>query len=73
MNENKMAEVAKLFGKKLGEEFRVRRNYYLSCITVKAKFIDKGFQVFYEGSDYWQYCSEGLVDLLIGKAVIVYD
>jgi hypothetical protein len=71
MNNNKMAEVAKLFGKKMGEEFRMRRNYYLSCSTVRAKFIDKGFQVLYDGSDYWQYRPESLVDLITGKAVIV--
>jgi hypothetical protein len=55
----------------MGEEFAVRRDYYLSCRTVKAKFIDKGFQVLYDGCDYWTYSPDSLVDLLTGKAVIV--
>jgi hypothetical protein len=73
---NKMEQVAAMFGKKLGEEFTVNRNYYLSCSTVRAKFIDKGFQVLYvskKGRDYWTYNPDSLVDLLIGKAVIVDD
>ena len=73
MVENKMEQVAQMFGKKLGEVFRVRRNYYLSCSTVKAKFIDTGFQVFYEGNDYWEYRSDRLVDLLAGRAEIVEE
>lgn len=71
MAKNKMEAVAQLFDKNLDEEFRVRRCYYLSCCTVKAKFIDKGFQVLYEGCDYWTYSPDSLVDLLIGRAVIV--
>ena len=71
MTENKMKEVAAMFGKELGEEFKVRRKYYLSCSTVKARFIDKGFQVLYDGSDYWTFNFERLVDLLTGEAVII--
>lgn len=70
---NKMKLVAALFGRELGDEFRVKRNYYLSCNTVKARFIDEGFQILWDGNDYWTYHPESLVALLTGRAAIVDD
>lgn len=66
-----MEQVAALFGKKLDEEFRIRKNCYISCSTVKARFMDKGFQILYDGCDYWTYNPERLSELITGEAVIV--
>jgi hypothetical protein len=68
MSENKMAEVAKLFGKKLGEEFTVKNKYKVEwhCKFTKngLMYLDKTFFDWQESGDYLlQY-------LLTGKAVI---
>jgi hypothetical protein len=70
MAENKMAEVAKLFSKKLGERFKVKRDnevfdcaitrYGIYCFSVyENPYIDLNAFVLY--------------DLLTGEAVIVDD
>jgi hypothetical protein len=62
---NHMAEVAKILGKKIGEEFRIR--------GVKAKLCEDGLYVEYNSSysNGWILNDRLLVDLLIGKAVII--
>jgi hypothetical protein len=66
--ENKMAEVAKLFGKKLNERFTVRYdNSLFDC-----KFTDCGFTAYgaYD-NPYLDFDTFILQDLLVGRAVIV--
>jgi hypothetical protein len=63
MNENKMAEVAKMFGKELGEEFKILykdENY-------TAYFRNEGLRV--RGLFYLTW-DNALVALLTGRAVI---
>jgi hypothetical protein len=71
MAENKMAEVAKLFGKKLGEEFTVKDKYKTEwhCKFTKRGllYLDKTFFDWQESGDYL------LQFLLTGKAVIIDD
>ena len=64
MVENKMAEVAALFGKKLGEEFTVKNQ---RSIYYHLAFTDKGLTVFGNNKD------TTLRQLLTGEAVIVDD
>ena len=64
MNDNKIEQVAKLFGKKLGEEFKIRykdENY-------TAYFRNEGLRVRGLFCLTWD---NALVALLTGKAVIV--
>ena len=66
MAENKMAEVAKLFGKKLGEEFKIRykdENYI-------AYFQNEGLRV--RGLFFLMW-DNAFMALLTGRAVIVDD
>jgi hypothetical protein len=66
MAENKMAEVAKMFGKELGEEFKILykdENY-------TAYFRNEGLRVRGLFCLTWD---NALVALLTGKAVIVDD
>jgi hypothetical protein len=66
MNNNKMAEVAKMFGKELGEEFKILykdENY-------TAYFRKEGLRVRGLFCLTWD---NALVALLTGKAVIVDD
>jgi hypothetical protein len=66
MNDNKMAEVAKMFGKELGEEFKILykdENY-------TAYFRKEGLRVRGLFCLTWD---NALVALLTGKAVIVDD
>ena len=66
MTENKMEQVAALFGKKLGEEFKVRGAFG----EYKAYFDKGGFMV--ARKDLW-CANSSLVDLLTGQAEIVED
>jgi len=68
MAENKMAQVAALFGKKLNERFTVR---YDNCLF-DCKFTDCGF-ISYGAYDnpYLDFDTFILQDLLVGRAVIV--
>jgi hypothetical protein len=66
MNNNKMAEVAKMFGKELGEEFKILykdENY-------TAYFRKEGLRVRGLFCLTWD---NALVALLTGKAVIIDD
>jgi hypothetical protein len=69
MNENKMAEVAKLFGKHLGEEFTVKYQVskYKWYIVDNIAFADNGLTYRGKRSDVI------LRQLLTGQAVIVDD
>jgi hypothetical protein len=66
---NKMAEVAAMFGKKLGEEFSVKYQIskYKWCIEYHLAFTDKGITHYGKSKDII------LRQLLTGKAVIVDD
>lgn len=64
MADNKMAEVAKMFGKKIGERFTVRHDNCLFDCT----FADCGFIVYGAYDDFDAFL---LHYLLIGRAVIV--
>lgn len=61
---NKMAEVAKMFGKKIGERFTVRHDNCLFDCT----FADCGFIVYGAYDDFDAFL---LHYLLIGRAVII--
>ena len=66
MASNKMAQVAALFGKTLGEEFTV----VIWDGMGKCKFTDEGLKIKYpEG--YWHKSDNWLRCLLIGEAMIV--
>jgi len=68
MNENRMAEVAKLFGKKLNERFTVRYDNHL----FECKFTDYGFYSYGEYENpYLDFDAFILRDLLVGRAVTV--
>lgn len=71
MAENKMAEVAKLFGKNLGEEFSGKDKYKAvwHCKFTKRglMYLDKTFFDWQESGDYL------LQFLLTGEVVIVDD
>ena len=67
-DKNKMAEVAKLFGKKLGEEFKIKYGVGLDYEAV-VKFTEKNFRVYH--LSYWGWDNNLLAELLTGKAVIV--
>jgi hypothetical protein len=71
MGENHMAEVAKIFGKKLGEEFAVIDKYKTEwhCKFTKngLMYLDKTFFDWQESGDYL------LQFLLTGGAVIVNE
>ena len=65
MADNKMAEVAHLFGKKLGEEFTLR---YGSAV-VKAEFNFDGLYI--TTKNFYAIHANWLQHLLTGSAVIV--
>ena len=69
MNENKMAEVAKLFGKKLGKRFTV--NFYNRLFDVA--FEPYGLRVFSDEIFEDELSRLLLEGLIIGNAVIVND
>jgi hypothetical protein len=68
MTENKMAEVARLFGKKLDKRF----TFVYHGGTYDAKFTTAGLWVFYDFIDFDEaYEALMLKELLTGEAVIV--
>ncbi|MBO5629628.1 MAG: hypothetical protein J5965_11200 [Aeriscardovia sp.] len=70
-SKNKMEEIAKLFGKKLDEEFKIKYGDGLA-FEAAVKFTKKNFRVKHLPlQDYWSWDNELLADLLTGKAVIV--
>lgn len=70
MIENKMAEVAKLFGKELGERFKVKVNNQI----YDCSFKEYGFDSYgaYE-NPYLDFDAFILQELLTGTAVIIND
>lgn len=68
MAENKMEQIAKLFGKKLYERFTVR---YDNCLF-DCQFREHGFVTYgaYE-NPYLDFDTFILQDLLVGRAVII--
>jgi hypothetical protein len=82
MAENKMEQVAKLFGKKLGEEFSVllQGEYTINAKVNsiwRMKFMHRGLYIYIPngGPDggWWAFNRPVLSDLLTGKAEIVED
>ncbi len=69
MNENKMVEVAKLFGKKLGERFTVN----IRGTRYEARFLGRGFEVIGAENPYVDIDAYVLFDLLAGYAEVVDD
>lgn len=69
MNDNKMETVAKLFGKKLGEEFKIK--LFTGRVWI-AKFTSNGLKHCHNDSE-WLRANDYLNDLLTGRAVIVDD
>jgi uncharacterized metal-binding protein len=67
--ENKMAKVAELFGKKLGERFCIIRY----GDRYDARFLERGFEVYGLENPYVDVDSFVLADLLAGRAEIVED
>ena len=77
---NHMEEVAKMFGKKLGEEFSVRLygeytiNAGVNSIW-RMKFMHRGLYIYIPNGDpnggWWAFNRPVLSDLLTGKAEIV--
>ncbi len=72
MNENRMAEVAKLFDKELGEEFRIKdlitENIYI------AVFNNYGMRAYVEGvPSTWTPRRDMVMRLIVGEAVIIDD
>lgn len=68
MNDNKMAEVAALFGKKLGEQFHIKinRNIYTVKLTRQGLKALTNYNA-------WESINLHMSKLLTGTAVIVND
>lgn len=74
MAENKMAEVAAMFGKKLGEPFEVGICGELKSKRHKCKLTEGGLYEWYEDWQKWVFDPEDILhDLLTGEAEIVED
>lgn len=69
MAENKMAQVAELFGKKLNERFTISRHGH----KYEARFFSEGFEVLGLENPYVDTDPFVLMDLLIGEAEITRD
>lgn len=67
MAENRMTEVAALFGKTLGEEFVVVKEGFM----YKVKFTEKDFRVMAPGMKHFSWNDTLLKDLITGQAEIV--
>ena len=68
MAENKMAEVAKIFGKKLNERFTISRYGY----KYEARFFNEGFETYGRFENpYVDVDPFVLMDLLTGEAEII--
>ena len=69
MAENKMERIAQMFGRKLDEEFYLKR---MDAIY-KAKFTNDGLELYDSLFEQWAIVSEALSDILTGWAEIVED
>lgn len=77
MAENKMEQVAKLFGKELGEEFKIKRFRYSSdgnrlTFVNDARFSENGLEIYDTRFEQWRVFSEEIREILTGQAVIIY-
>ena len=72
-NTNRMTEVAQMFGKKLGEDFIIKRKF---GFDFEGHFSEKGFEYWGEDTNgkCW-YSDNGrlILELLTGKAVIINE
>lgn len=78
MTNNKMGQVAAMFGKKLGEEFKIKRfRYSLDgnklAIVNDARFSENGLEIYDTRFEQWRVFSEESREILTGEAVIVDD
>jgi endo-1,4-beta-D-glucanase Y len=64
---NKMEQIAKMFGKELGEEFKIK--VFTDRVWI-AKFTSEGLKNCHKNSE-WLMASDYLNDLLTGEAVII--
>lgn len=72
MNENRMAEVAKLFGKKLDEEFKIKD--LSTGIIYIASFNNYGMRMYVGGfPNSWKPSWDMVMRLIIGKSAVVVD
>jgi hypothetical protein len=67
--QNKMEQVAAMFGKKLGERFCIIRY----GDRYDARFLERGFEVYGLENPYVDMDSFVLMDLLTGRAEIMED
>ena len=67
MAENRMADVAKMFGKELGEPFIID----LEGETFEGKFTEAGFKACFLGDEFCNDDEEMLHCLILGEAVII--
>ena len=69
MNDNKMADVAAIFNKELGEEFTVKDKYKTEW---HCKFTKRGLMYLNKNFFDWQESGDYLLQLLLtGRAVII--
>ena len=65
MTENKMAEVAKLFGKRIGEDFKIKG------LNLYFRFMSCGLMVWEKEANCWLPAPHDVfMDLIQGKRVI---
>ena len=68
---NRIRPVAAMFGKELGEEFKVKTTY---GNIINCKFTKKGLKLYDTMLMDWRLCRSDLMqDLILGTAVIVHD
>lgn len=71
-SENKMEQVAAMFGKELGEEFTVKHMSIINMSIInKVKLTDDGLEVYDSFLDNWIISSDLLEGVLTGQLVIV--
>jgi hypothetical protein len=76
--QNKMEVVAALFGKRLGEEFKIKRFRYSSdgnrlTFVNNARFSENGLEIYDTRFEQWRVFSEENREILTGEAVILDD
>jgi hypothetical protein len=76
MDENKMEAVAALFGKRLGEEFKIKRVRHsldgkrLTLVN-DARFSEYGLEIYDARFEKWRVFTEETHEILTGRAVII--
>ena len=71
---NHMAEVAAIFGKKIGEHFAVDTgNYPYRQKIVTARFVKDGVEFYYEDKECWLNSIDFLLGLLEGNMEVVEE